>query len=246
MNDSFLLLGFKVYSGEINIKKITGIINTINPHCFIVAGKDEFYHDALVSSDIILPDGVGIQIAARVLTGKKVKKIAGSDVHRVLLKQMNNSEGRCFYLGSSENTLIKIKERLSVEFPDIQVGVYSPPFKEVFNDEDNLKMIKAVNEFKPDVLFVGMTAPKQEKWVYLNKSKLNVPLICSIGAVFDFYAGTIKRPGKFWISLGLEWLPRLIREPKRLWRRNFISNPLFMLIVMREKLRMMMQPQPGD
>jgi N-acetylglucosaminyldiphosphoundecaprenol N-acetyl-beta-D-mannosaminyltransferase len=246
MNDSFLLLGFKVYSGEINIKKITGIINTINPHCFIVAGKDEFYHDALVSSDIILPDGVGIQIAARVLTGKKVKKIAGSDVHRVLLKQMNNSEGRCFYLGSSENTLIKIKERLSVEFPDIQVGVYSPPFKEVFNDEDNLKMIKAVNEFKPDVLFVGMTAPKQEKWVYLNKSKLNVPLICSIGAVFDFYAGTIKRPGKFWISLGLEWLPRLIREPKRLWRRNFISNPLFMLIVMREKLRMMMQPQPGE
>ena len=98
-------------------------------------------------------------------------------------------------------------------------------------------MINAVNEFNPDVLFVGMTAPKQEKWVYENRHLINAPVICSIGAVFDFYAGTVKRPGKFWISIGLEWLPRLLREPRRLWRRTFISTPLFIWFVLREKLR---------
>jgi N-acetylglucosaminyldiphosphoundecaprenol N-acetyl-beta-D-mannosaminyltransferase len=223
-------------------KEVKGVVNTINPHCYIVSLKDNIYRQALLYSDYLIPDGVGIQLAAMIINGKKISKIAGSDLHRVILQKLNNSAGRCFYLGSTENTLGKIKDKLSVEFPEIQVGIYSPPFREVFSDEDNLQMIKVVNDFKPDVLFVGMTAPKQEKWVYLNKSKLETPLICSIGAVFDFYAGTIKRPGKFWISLGLEWLPRLLREPKRLWRRNFISNPLFMLIVIKEKIRMLMQP----
>ena len=91
-------------------------------------------------------------------------------------------------------------------------------------------MISAVNSFAPDALFVGMTAPKQEKWVHEHRDRLNAPLICPVGAVFDFYAGTVRRSGEFWIRMGLEWLPRLIREPKRLWRRNFISTPLFLVL----------------
>ena len=82
-----------------------------------------------------------------------------------------------------------------------------------------------------------MTAPKQEKWIYMNRDKLRAPVICAIGAAFDFYAGTVKRPGKFWIRMGLEWLPRLLREPRRLWRRNFISNPYFLLLVFSEKVK---------
>ena len=97
-------------------------------------------------------------------------------------------------------------------------------------------MVEAVNAFQPDYLFVGMTAPKQEKWVYENRNKLNATLICSIGAVFDFYAGTVQRSSQFWISLGLEWFPRLLREPKRLWRRNFISTPRFIIDVLGMKL----------
>jgi N-acetylglucosaminyldiphosphoundecaprenol N-acetyl-beta-D-mannosaminyltransferase len=98
-------------------------------------------------------------------------------------------------------------------------------------------MIDAINQSKSDVLFVGMTAPKQEKWVYENRDLINTPVICSIGAVFDFYAGTVKRPSKFWISIGLEWLPRLLKEPRRLWRRTLISTPLFVWFVLLEKLR---------
>jgi N-acetylglucosaminyldiphosphoundecaprenol N-acetyl-beta-D-mannosaminyltransferase len=92
-------------------------------------------------------------------------------------------------------------------------------------------MYDKVNEQKTDVLFVGMTAPKQEKWVNEYKNLLDAKTICSIGAVFDFYAGNIKRSSPFWISLGLEWLPRFLKEPRRLFYRNFVSTPNFILEV---------------
>ena len=211
------------------------IINTVNPHSYCVAQKDELFAEALKSSDILLPDGSGMVMASRILNGKKISKIAGADLHDYLLKEAALKSLKVFYLGASQNTLDKIEKKLKVEFPDIQVGSYSPPYKEQFNEMDSLKMISKVNEFNPQILFVGMTAPKQEKWVYANKDRLDVQVITSIGAVFDFYAGTVKRPGRIWIKLGLEWLPRLLREPKRLFRRNFISTPKFIAEVISYK-----------
>ena len=108
--------------------------------------------------------------------------------------------------------------------------------KTEFSKEDSRKMIQEVNQFNLDILFVGMTAPKQEKWVASNKSNLNATIIVSIGAVFDFYAGTVKRSSSFWIKIGLEWLPRLIKEPKRLWYRNFVSSPMFLWYLLRTKI----------
>ena len=96
-------------------------------------------------------------------------------------------------------------------------------------------MRDAINEARPDVLWVGMTAPKQEKWIYENRSGLDVKFIGPIGAVFDFYAGSVKRSHPLFQRMGLEWLPRLIRQPRRLWRRNFISNPSFLLRVALQK-----------
>lgn len=232
------LLGYNVFSGKKDFffSGFKGVVNTISPHSYIVARKDSLFREALMASDIIIPDGIGIVIAARVLTGKQIEKIAGSDLHEAIIYSLNERNGSCFYLGSSEDTLRKIRERLSREYQAIRVGSFSPPYKTIFSDDDNVSMINVVNEFRPDVLFMGMTAPKQEKWVYENRHLINAPVICSIGAVFDFYAGTVKRPDKFWISIGLEWLPRLLREPHRLWRRTFISTPLFIWFVMQEKL----------
>jgi len=96
-------------------------------------------------------------------------------------------------------------------------------------------MIKAVNDFKPDVLFVGMTAPKQEKWAYAHFDELAVGHVCCIGAVFDFYAGTVNRAPKWMISIGMEWLYRLISEPGRMWKRYLIGNTKFIWAVFREK-----------
>jgi N-acetylglucosaminyldiphosphoundecaprenol N-acetyl-beta-D-mannosaminyltransferase len=240
-NPSINILGYNVFSGEKEFFStgFKGIVNTISPHSYIEAGKDPLFNEALMASDFIIPDGVGIVMAARVLARKKIKKIAGSDIHRVIIGALNEKKASCYYLGSTDGTLQKIIKRLSSEHPSVRVGSFSPPYKTTFNKEETVSMIKAVNEFNPEVLFVGMTAPKQEKWVYENRLLINAPVICSIGAVFDFYAGTVNRPGKFWISIGLEWLPRLIREPVRLWRRTVISTPLFIWYVIVEKLRIM-------
>lgn len=98
-------------------------------------------------------------------------------------------------------------------------------------------MIAAVNAFQPDVLFVGMTAPKQEKWSYKHKPQLDAKIICSIGAVFDFYAGTVARPSPFWIKMRLEWFIRLIKEPKRMWKRYLYYGPIFIKLILQQKFK---------
>ncbi len=97
-------------------------------------------------------------------------------------------------------------------------------------------MVAAVNSGRADVLWVGMSAPKQEKWVHRNRHRLNVKVIGAIGAVFDFYAGTQKRSPEWALRTGLEWLPRLLWEPRRLWRRTLISAPVFLWLVVRERM----------
>ena len=116
------------------------------------------------------------------------------------------------------------------------MSFYSPPFKSEFDDADNMTMVNKVNSFKPDVLFVGMTAPKQEKWVHEHKGEVDAKVICSIGAVFDFYAGTVKRPGQIWISLGLEWFVRLLHEPRHTWKRYIYYGPIFVYKILKQKI----------
>lgn len=211
------------------------IINCLNPHSYVIAKNDIIFHNALNSSDVLLPDGIGIVLASKLLVKKKVFKISGSDLHDFMLQNAIKDNLKIFYMGSSSETLEKIKFRLSSEFPTIIAGFYSPPFSVKFSEEDNSKILSSISSFAPDILFVGMTAPKQEKWVHENKAKINATTICCIGAVFDFYAGTIKRPHTIWIDMGLEWFIRLMREPVRLARRNFVSTPIFILDVLIEK-----------
>jgi len=210
-----------------------------NPHSLIGAESDRDFALALRSADVLLPDGAGIVLAARVLGLPLPGRVAGADFFLELTRRARDMGGlRYFFLGSSERVLELIAARLSREFRDIAVcGTYSPPFKPEFSDADNAAMIHAVNAARPDVLWVGMTAPKQEKWIHENHRHLDVGVIGAIGAAFDFYAGTKKRAPQWVCDLGFEWLPRLLREPGRLWRRNFISTPLFLSHVMKQKLR---------
>ncbi len=204
------------------------IINTINPHSYCVARKDDDFKEALQKSDYLLPDGIGIVLAAKWLKGTEIQKIAGYDLFVYLMQCLDKNGGSCFFLGAAQQTLDKIKKRAANEYPNVIVNSYSPPYKAVFTEDDNQMMINEVNKMQPDILFVGMTAPKQEKWVHTHKEQLETSMICSIGAVFDFYAGTVLRPSKFWINLKLEWFIRFLKEPKRLFRRNFISTPIFL------------------
>ena len=225
-----MLLGYRIFDkslGSIDFAK-NKIINTINPHSYCLSRYDKLFNKALQSSDILLPDGMGIVIAAKILNRQTIKKIAGADIHQYLLHQANLNSQKVFYLGAAQSALLLIEDKVKKEYPNITVSSFSPPYKSQFTESETAQMLEKVNEFKPDILFVGMTAPKQEKWVFVNKENIAATTIVSIGAVFDFYAGTIKRPSNFWVSIGLEWLPRFLREPKRLARRNLVSTPKFL------------------
>lgn len=232
------LLGYNIHKvplDTLDFKSIK-IINTINPHSYCMAKQDSEFMEALKASDVLLPDGIGIVWAERLINKNKIQKIAGFDLFQYLMIYLNKNSGSCFFLGASQRTLDLIKAKVNEDYPNISMGSYSPPYKSEFNQEDSALMRKYVNDFKPDVLFVGMTAPKQEKWVHANKEHLMANNICSIGAVFDFYAGNIKRSSQFWINLGLEWLPRLVKEPRRLFKRNFVSTPKFIFEVLSFKI----------
>jgi exopolysaccharide biosynthesis WecB/TagA/CpsF family protein len=140
-------------------------------------------------------------------------------------------------LGSSEKVLGLIRQRAAVDYPNLEIVTYSPPYKPEFSEEDNQAMIQAINDANPDLLWIGMTAPKQEKWAYRHWNELNIHCHCgTIGAVFDFYAGTSKRAPLWWQTHCLEWLHRLLSEPRRMWRRYLIGNPLFLWYILKEKL----------
>jgi N-acetylglucosaminyldiphosphoundecaprenol N-acetyl-beta-D-mannosaminyltransferase len=232
-NDTALAFSF------IKSAKIGQFLACANPHSLFIASRDDRFARALRNADILLPDGAGIVLAAKVLNLPIKERVAGSDFFLALSDAAEKNGGlRYFFLGSREDVLKRIRERMSVEYPSIEIcGTYSPPYKEEFDDDDNELMTTLINKATPDVLWVGMTAPKQEKWIFKNRDKLSVPFMAAIGAVFDFYAGTVKRPPAVWQKLGLEWLGRLLQEPRRLWRRNFISMPIFLYWVLKEKLK---------
>lgn len=212
------------------------VINTINAHSYIVAKNDIEFKKALVDSDVLLPDGEGIVLMIKALKKKRIKKIAGADLHHYLLNIAQQRGLKCFYLGSSQNTLDSIKVNQEQVYSNVRFEFYSPPFKDKFSKDDNVKIIESINDFSPDILFVGMTAPKQEKWVYQNKIFLNAKVICCIGAAFDFIAKTKKRAPKWIIKLKLEWLYRSFTA-WRLTKRYIYSTPLFLLEIIKLKFK---------
>lgn len=213
------------------------LINTINAHSYNTALKDDFFAEALMKGDALIPDGASIVMACRKLKAKSQPKerIAGWDLFTMEMERLNRKGGTCFFMGSSEKVLKLIREKGKTVYPNIRIETYSPPYKPEFSEAENREIIEAINRANPDLLWIGMTAPKQEKWAYRHWNELHIHCHCgTIGAVFDFFAGTMERAPMWWQEHSLEWLYRLIKEPKRMWRRYIIGNTLFIRNVMRE------------
>ena len=212
------------------------LINTINAHSYNTALKDPAFAEALLRGDALIPDGASIVLAFKLLRHEKIERTAGWDLFLYEMDKLNRKGGTCFFLGSSEDTLRKIKVKAVRLYPNIRVETYSPPYKPEFSDEENRQIIEAINKANPDLLWIGMTAPKQEKWVYTHWKELDIHCHCgAIGAVFDFFAGTVERAPKWWQEHSLEWLYRLIKEPRRMWKRYIIGNMLFLINIVKEK-----------
>ena len=220
------------------------LINTINAHSYNVAQEDEAFAEALQKGDVLTADGASIVHACRWLKtpSQPTERVAGWDVfihEMTTLEQRAETENMhptVFFMGSSPEVLQRIKERIALDYPCLKIQTYSPPYKPEFTPEDNVTIIGAINAAKPDLLWIGMTAPKQEKWTYSHWQELNIRChVGTIGAVFDFYAGTAQRAPLWWQQHSLEWLYRLIKEPRRMWRRYIIGNAKFVRNILREK-----------
>ena len=224
------------------------LINTINAHSYNTARKDSLFAEALTNGDVLLPDGVSIVMACKWIKAKSLPKerIAGWDLFAFEMEKLERESEELrtkseeskivMFMGSSQKVLDLIVKRAAEVHPHLKVVTYSPPYKPEFTDEDNKAIIDAIHAANPDLLWIGMTAPKQEKWTYSHWKELNIHChVGSIGAVFDFFAGTMKRAPMWWQEHGLEWLYRLLKEPKRMWRRYIIGNALFLWNMVKEK-----------
>jgi N-acetylglucosaminyldiphosphoundecaprenol N-acetyl-beta-D-mannosaminyltransferase len=203
-----------------------------NPHTLVTAQTDPAFNTALNNASVVVADGVGVTTMAKFAGVKVGPRITGTDYFLSLMEALERRGGaNVFFFGSSRSVLNLIAERMHREFPRLKLsGTLSPPFRS-WSSEENGEMVASINEANPDVLWVGMTAPKQEKWVEENRHQLHAAVIGSIGAVFDFYAGVNPRAPRWMCKLGIEWLYRLIREPRRMWRRTIISAPKFVALV---------------
>ena len=237
------------------------LINTINAHSYNTARKDGLFAEALTNGDVLIPDGVSIVKACRWIKAKSQPKerIAGWDLFSFEMENLerkqcgmknvecgvNGEECRrtlrspqrtVMFMGSSQKVLDLIVKRAAEVYPHLKIVTYSPPYKPEFSEEDNKAIVEAINAADPDLLWIGMTAPKQEKWTYSHWNELNIHChVGTIGAVFDFFAGTVERAPIWWQRHGLEWLYRLLKEPKRMWRRYIIGNTLFLWNMLKEK-----------
>ena len=214
------------------------LINTVNAHSYNTARKDSLFAEALMNGDVLIPDGVSIVKACKWIKAKcqPKERIAGWDLFSFEMEKLEKKGGTVMFMGSSQKVLDLIVKRAAEVYPHLKVVTYSPPYKPEFSDEDNKAIIDAINAANPDLLWIGMTAPKQEKWTYSHWKELDIHChVGTIGAVFDFFAGTVERAPMWWQEHGLEWLYRLMKEPKRMWRRYIIGNALFLWNMLKEK-----------
>lgn len=226
------------------------LINTINAHSFNTALKDKLFAEALDTRvrpagateeefrKVLIPDGASIVWACKWLKAKSHPKMrcAGWDLFAFEMKKLNAKGGKVMFMGSSNKVLARIVEKAAKVYPNLKVVTYSPPYKPEFSDEDNAAIVRAINDANPDLLWIGMTAPKQEKWTYAHWQELDIHChVGTIGAVFDFFAGTYKRAPQWWQEHSLEWFYRLVKEPRRMWRRYVLGNPLFVWNIIKER-----------
>jgi N-acetylglucosaminyldiphosphoundecaprenol N-acetyl-beta-D-mannosaminyltransferase len=244
------ILGYRVFAGTVagcadsivewvNTGDVPRWVACFNPHSYATALHLPEFAKALRAADWLVPDGAGVVFAAKLLNAPLSGRITGSDVFAAVNARLSvRPASRVAFLGGKEETLSILRDKLAVDHPRLQiVGSWSPAFEPEFDDREVTRMVGAINDAQPDVLWVGLGAPKQELLVNRIRDRLQVKAIGCVGAVFDFYTGRVRRSPAAFQRAGLEWLPRLLQEPRRLWRRTFVSAPLFVRDAIRERLQ---------
>ena len=209
-------------------------ICTPNPEIVMEARKDAELMSILREADLVVPDGIGVVWASKYSEIRLQERVAGYDLTQNLMADLAASEETFYFFGGAPGVAATAARKMMKKYPGLKiVGVHNG----YFDEKEEKKIIQDIKKKAPSILLVGLGAPKQEKWIYSNWQKLNIHChVGTIGAVFDFFAGTVERAPIWWQEHGLEWAYRLLKEPKRMWRRYIIGNSLFLWNILKEKI----------
>jgi len=208
-----------------------------NPHSVMLCHRDVEMRRATEMAGMTLPDGVGIIFAAQLLDYPHNGRVTGPMLMLKLCDWSRQRGYRHFFYGGAEGVAKMLAERLSTIYPGLQVaGTYCPPFGPMSDEEDE-QIIEAINKTQPDIVWVGIGAPKQEKWMANHLGKIKATVMIGVGAAFDFHSGNAKWAPDWTRKFGLEWAYRLAQDPKRMWRRN-LDSPLFLSKVIWQRIKM--------
>ncbi len=224
---------------EENIKKLSGeYVCVSNGHTTVTAFEDESYRTVQNSAVMALPDGEPLSIVSRQRGFKDARRVTGPDFMEQMFHRGQEGNGlRHFFYGGSQDTLNTLESVLKEKYPALQIaGMYSPPFRPLTGEEDE-EVIRIINDSKADIIWVGLGAPKQERWMYEHRNKVQ-GLMFGVGAGFDYHSGKLKRAPMWMQKMSLEWLMRLIQDPKRLWKRYLVTNIKFLWHVRKENRKL--------
>jgi len=185
---------------------------------------------------LVTPDGMPLVWLSRLKGHRHVARVYGPDLMLTLCERSVARGYRHFFYGGAEGVPEQLVANLRRRFPGLQVvGIYSPPFRPLTPEEDE-QVVQMINQAAPDIVWVGLSTPKQERWMATHIGRVKAPVLIGVGAAFDFLAGRKRQAPRWMQRSGLEWLFRLLTEPRRLWRRYLINNPLFVLLVLAQAL----------
>lgn len=196
-------------------------------HGIMESQRDEAVRRTLNSSGLTTPDGMPLVWISRLHGHRHVRRVYGPDLMLAVCERSVAKGYRHYLYGGRPGVAEALKARLERRFPGLQiVGLESPPFDPLTPEQD-AEAVERINAARPDIVWVGMSTPKQDLWAAEHVGRLSAPVIIAVGAAFDFVSGRKRQAPRWMRQSGLEWLFRLIQEPRRLWRRYLIYNPLF-------------------
>ncbi|MDX1640824.1 MAG: WecB/TagA/CpsF family glycosyltransferase [Balneolaceae bacterium] len=219
-----------------NQKKLRIAVTPVN--CILWARKNSRLREIYNSAEIVTADGVPVVWASKLFKKPIRGRVTGLDLLPEFAKVAASKNFSFFFLGAAEGVGERLARALQDNYPGLNIaGTYSPPFAVKFSEEENERIIDKVNRANPDVLWVSLTAPKQDYWIASHFDKLNVSVAIGVGAAFDVVAGNVKRSPEWMQKWGLEWLFRLIQEPRRLARRYLFEAPVFLPLIVKQAIQ---------
>ena len=212
-----------------NLEKLKGnYICVSNVHTTVMSYENADYKKIQNSGAMVLPDGGPLSLISKIRGFKEAERVTGPDLMEEIFKISEELGYKHYFYGSTEETLEKLQIKLQKRYSKLQVvGMYSPPFRKLTKDEDN-EVINNMNSSNADFVWVGLGAPKQEIWMYEHRNRIN-GLMIGVGAGFDYHADKLKRAPMFMQKNNMEWIYRLIQDPKRLFKRYSITNSKFFI-----------------